>query len=303
VLKTARDYADMMEWIALRSTRRALRARSDGVLPNLARAIVAIVMRRPVRNRPSYKHIAEVFARDTGCFVTEDHIKSIRAKRDLIPLQCVSQLSAKDIEFARAYATHPIAVEQMRSSIIPGSIAERQFSEIWEKRLPAPVLKIVSDHCDDAFASVMDQPITLVAVAGGHGAASRNERPIQMTRSSKPVQLASLADRAAIARIERVMEPAQSEQTAVVQPRPELTRLDQLRIRKWVSDRLVATWPGGCWHCRRPFIAGQKFIDVRGNEVVVRFHAQCESEWRRTQEATARRALKLIEPTTETSRP
>jgi hypothetical protein len=60
-----------------------------------------------------------------------------------------------------------------------------------------------------------------------------------------------------------------------------------------VRDRLVAVLPGLCWHCRRPFIVGQKFVDVRGDEVIVRFHAQCESEWRREQEAAARRAMGL----------
>ena len=54
-----------------------------------------------------------------------------------------------------------------------------------------------------------------------------------------------------------------------------------------------------CWHCRKPFIPGQKFVDVRGNEVIVRFHAQCESEWRAQRQVLARRALGL---TDETSR-
>jgi hypothetical protein len=97
------------------------------------------------------------------------------------------------------------------------------------------------------------------------------------------VKPASLAERAALARIERVIEPAQ----------PELTKLDRLRIAKWIRDRLVAAWTGGCWHCRRPIVVGQKFVDVRGNEVVVRFHAQCESEWRRAQETAARKAMGL----------
>ena len=35
---------------------------------------------------------------------------------------------------------------------------------------------------------------------------------------------------------------------------PAQTRVDQARIDKWICDRLVAAWPGGCWHCRRPFI-------------------------------------------------
>ena len=73
----------------------------------------------------------------------------------------------------------------------------------------------------------------------------------------------------------------------------ERARLDQARIDKWIRDRVVAEVPGLCWRCRRPFIVGQKFIDVRGDEVVVRFHAQCESEWRRVQEAAARRSLGL----------
>ena len=103
VLRTSRDYADLVEWIALRPTRKALRTNSRGVLPNLARAIVAEALRRPLRERKPYKEIAEILARATGCFVTEQHIKDIRAKRDQIPRQCVFQLSAADIEFARGY--------------------------------------------------------------------------------------------------------------------------------------------------------------------------------------------------------
>jgi hypothetical protein len=70
-------------------------------------------------------------------------------------------------------------------------------------------------------------------------------------------------------------------------------RANQARIDKWIRDRLTAAWAGSCWHCRRPFAPGQKFIDVRGAEVVVRFHQQCESEWRAQQEVLARRALGL----------
>jgi hypothetical protein len=46
-------------------------------------------------------------------------------------------------------------------------------------------------------------------------------------------------------------------------PTAPLTAADQARVNKWVRDRLVADWPYGCWFCRRPFIAGQQFIDVR----------------------------------------
>ena len=277
--------------------RKALRTNSRGVLPNLARAIVAIIVRLPVRERPSYKHIAEVLARATGCFVTEDHIKTIRIKREEIAPQCVSQLSATDIEFARLYGTNPIAIEQMRGAIIPGSIAESQFAEIWGRRLPAPVLMVVNDRCDDAteFAHAIEHPVALVAVAGGCGGARLDERPSQMAKSSKPVKPALLAERAAFARIERVIEPTQPDQINLAQDQsfPELTNLDQARVDKWIRDRLVADWRDSCWHCRQRVIAGQNFIDVRGNDVVVRFHTECETDWRKAQEALARRAMGL----------
>jgi hypothetical protein len=97
--------------------------------------------------------------------------------------------------------------------------------------------------------------------------------------------------------------PAIKPEAKKVHAAPAQTRVDQARIDKWIRDRLVAAWPGGCWHCRRPIVVGQKFVDVRGSDGAVRFHAQCESEWRRAQEAAARRALNLIEPTTKTSTP
>jgi hypothetical protein len=78
---------------------------------------------------------------------------------------------------------------------------------------------------------------------------------------------------------------------------PAQTRVDQARIDKWIRDRLVAASRDSCWHCRKPFVAGQRFIDVRGNEVIVRFHAQCESEWRAHREVLARRALGLTQET------
>jgi hypothetical protein len=78
-----------------------------------------------------------------------------------------------------------------------------------------------------------------------------------------------------------------------------LTAADRARITKWVRDRLVAASRDSCWHCRKPFIPGQKFVDVRGNEVIVRFHAQCESEWRAQQETLARKALASIEKPTQ----
>jgi hypothetical protein len=142
VLKTVRDYIDAVEWSELRGTRKALRTNSRGLLPNLARAIIAEALRQPLCERKPYKEIAEIFTRTTGCVVTERTIQDIRRKRDQISRQCVFHLSTTDVEFARRYGTNPIAVDQLRASIVPGSIAESQFAEIWERRLPAPALLI-----------------------------------------------------------------------------------------------------------------------------------------------------------------
>jgi hypothetical protein len=76
-------------------------------------------------------------------------------------------------------------------------------------------------------------------------------------------------------------------------PTAPLTAADQARVNKWIRDRLVADWRESCWRCRLRILVGQKFIDVRGDEVIVRFHTQCESEWRAQQEAAARRAMGL----------
>ena len=115
--------------------------------------------------------------------------------------------------------------------------------------------------------------------------------------------------RAALARMERVIKRAEAKQA--VSPTPtasqtvgvrrsppfQLSPYDQARVDKWVRDHLTADWPYGCWFCRRPFIAGQRFVDVRGDRSVVRFHAQCEIEWRKAQEMLARKALRLTEET------
>lgn len=101
------------------------------------------------------------------------------------------------------------------------------------------------------------------------------------------------------------MTPSAATNAALAQTCVVGARIDQARIDKWIRDRLMAAWPGGCWHCRRPILAGQKFVDVRGADVVVRFHRQCESEWRRAQEVAARKAMGLPEPpaTRETTTP
>jgi hypothetical protein len=70
-----------------------------------------------------------------------------------------------------------------------------------------------------------------------------------------------------------------------------LSAADRARIRKWISDRLVAASPGLCWHCRKPFAFGHRFVDIRGAETTVRFHTACHEEWLAKQEALARKAL------------
>jgi hypothetical protein len=104
---------------------------------------------------------------------------------------------------------------------------------------------------------------------------------------------------AARARMQRVIKRAEARRVVTAPAPVQISKLNQARISKWIRNRLAAALPGLCWHCRRPFTAGQKFVDIRGDEVVVRFHAQCESEWRAQREVLARRALGL---TDETSR-
>jgi hypothetical protein len=107
--------------------------------------------------------------------------------------------------------------------------------------------------------------------------------------------------RAAQARMQRVIERAKVKH-AISAPAPApapLSLYDRARISKWIRDRLAVDWRGSCWQCRKPFAFGQKFIDVGGAEVTVRFHQQCESEWRVQQESAARRALGLERATRE----
>jgi hypothetical protein len=148
VLKTSRDYADMVEWIALRPMRKTLKTNRRGKLPNLARAIVVHALRRPLRERKSYKEMAEILSRATGCRVTVSAIHEIRRVRDQIPCCCVFQLSAADIVFAKLYATNLFAAQQLRDAIVPGSVAEGQFAEIWARLLPAPSLAVAHAPAD-----------------------------------------------------------------------------------------------------------------------------------------------------------
>jgi hypothetical protein len=70
---------------------------------------------------------------------------------------------------------------------------------------------------------------------------------------------------------------------APVRPADEvLTPVDQMRVDKWIRDRLI-DWHDSCWHCRKPIVVGQAWTVVSNGEVVARrrcpmsaqFHAAC----------------------------
>jgi hypothetical protein len=49
-----------------------------------------------------------------------------------------------------------------------------------------------------------------------------------------------------------------------------LTPVDQMRVDKWIRDRLI-DWRDSCWHCRKPIVVGQVWTVVSNGEVVARF--------------------------------
>ena len=116
-----------------------------------------------------------------------------------------------------------------------------------------------------------------------------------MARSLQPAKPASLTERTALARIERVIEPPPAEQTNVAhdRPRAELKRLDQARIKQWIAHQLIDWPPTSCLHCRKPIVVGQLWSAVSNGEVTARFHQDCHAEWLAQQEVAAGRALGL----------
>jgi hypothetical protein len=70
-------------------------------------------------------------------------------------------------------------------------------------------------------------------------------------------------------------------------------RLDQLRVDKWIRDRLIDWPPESCLHCRKPIIVGQLWIVVSNGDCAARFHEPCHAEWLEQQEAAARKAMGL----------
>jgi hypothetical protein len=284
VLKTSCDYADMLEWLAVRSTRKALKTNARGVLPNLARAVVLEALRRPFNERKAYKEIAGILARATGCCVTERNIKDIRRVRDRIPHQCVVHLSAADIEFARIYGTNAIAIGQLRAAIVPGSVAESQFLEIWERRLAAPVLTIgggaVASSGEPRRAAWRATPRPASAASHGDGAVRRSGSVIDLAGT-----LAVRIEMRATATVSRA-PPADP---------LALSPADEARIDWRIRSRLT-DWRSTCWVCRKNFHPGEKTTAIANSAgAETRFHAECYVPWRVEQERLAKQALGLDE--------
>ena len=172
-------------------------------------------------------------------------------------------------------------------------------------RLPAPFLMIVNDRCDDApefVSAARPARHLIVAVAGGHSIAHQVGGPNRIAKSLKSVKPASLAERAALARIERVIEPAQAELTTVAhdQPRAELNRLDQARIKRWIANQLINWPPTSCLHCRKPTDVGRAWTTLANDGVSARFH----QSWSRRMADSAGGACarKALGSTAETAR-
>ena len=60
------------------------------------------------------------------------------------------------------------------------------------------------------------------------------------------------------------------EHAVVAAPAPapaavHLSPYDQMRISKWIYDRMVGAREG-CWHCRRPFVLGSALICVAAED-------------------------------------
>jgi hypothetical protein len=70
-----------------------------------------------------------------------------------------------------------------------------------------------------------------------------------------------------------------------------LTPAHRTLIARWVSARIVSWSPNNCFHCRRPILPGQKWLELVRDDDRARFHFDCAPVWRTQQEAAARRAM------------
>ena len=92
-------------------------------------------------------------------------------------------------------------------------------------------------------------------------------------------------------------EPAVVEAIEPVPPPPApefaAARYERERVAAWICARLTPYPMERCCYCRLPFNVGQQWQEMANDEVRVRFHAACHSEWFSGREAAARQALGL----------
>jgi hypothetical protein len=91
-------------------------------------------------------------------------------------------------------------------------------------------------------------------------------------------------------------EPDPDLLSAIAGRKPEilsLLRAERGSINRWIAARIVDYPRDRCLHCRRPIIAGQKWIDVASGDALARFHRPCHAAWLAEQETKARKAMGL----------
>ena len=121
-----------------------------------------------------------------------------------------------------------------------------------------------ADQRDDVVEGELAPPATMI----GHETAAIEE-----------------TEPAVVEAIEPVPPPPAPESAAV--------RYERERVAAWVRARLTPYPMDRCCYCRLPFNVGQQWQEMANDEVRVRFHAACHSEWFSGREAAARQALGL----------
>jgi hypothetical protein len=146
VIKTARDYLDMLASAAGQSSRRAVNARASGKLPPLARAVALATMHgvcgvsriagaagRRANAGPTYADLASALGRLTGIRITKTDIKHAK-HRGVGPEKLagsVAYLMAEDINFAVNLLTSDLSAVDCLSELCGGESAKLQLTDAW----------------------------------------------------------------------------------------------------------------------------------------------------------------------------
>jgi hypothetical protein len=152
VIKTARDYLDMLAWAAGQASRRAVNARASSKLPPLARAVALAAMYgvcgvsrikgaagRGANVAPTYADFASALSRLTGITITKTDIKHVK-HRGVGPEKLagsVSYLTADDISFAVNLLTRDLSAVDCLSELCGGESAGLQLAEAWRRACDA----------------------------------------------------------------------------------------------------------------------------------------------------------------------